>query len=378
MEARRHDQIRAVVRTMNRRSALVLVAVVFVAFVAVGLGAGRAVSAGVQTYTITDLGTLGSTTVGYGINGNAQIAGRSYLLQTVPGDHCTLRHPNCRVTVFRAFRYGAGQIRDIGTLGGTFSDARAINSNGDVAGFSTLSGTSLSPNFAFLYSNGQMKDLGTLGGFSSHAYGINDFGEVVGDSYTASGADDAFLYGGGKMTDLGALGSLGSSANDINNVHQVVGASEVANGSGMHAFLWSNGTMKDIGTLGGSQSIAYAINDGGQIVGYSTPPNRSAHAFLYSGGKMTDLGVFFDSSVGEAINKSGVVVGQADVLNKDGTTQYHAFIYSGGTLRDLNTLIPTGSGFVLTEAIGINDAGQIVCNGSNSTGQNHAFLLNPT
>jgi probable HAF family extracellular repeat protein len=357
-----------------------MVFVVVVASVAVGPFAGTARPAGAGAYTVTDLGSLGSgVSVGYGINASAQIGGRSYLLQTVPGDHCTLRHPNCRVTVFHAFRYSAGRIRDIGTLGGTFSDARAINSNGDVAGFSTLSGTSLSPDFAFLYSNGQMKDLGTLGGFSSHAYGINDLGEVVGDSYTASGLDDAFLYSGGKMTDLGALGSLGSSANDINNVHQVVGASEVANGSGMHAFLWSNGTMKDIGTLGGSQSIAYAINDGGQIVGYSTPPNRSAHAFLYSGGKMTDLGVFFDSSVGEAINKSGVVVGQADVLNQNGTTQYHAFIYSGGTLRDLNTLIPAGSGFVLTEATGINDTGQIVGNGYNpSNGQTHAFLLNPT
>jgi probable HAF family extracellular repeat protein len=357
-----------------------MVGVVLVACGVVGPGAGSAVSAGVQTYAITDLGTLGTTTVSYGVNASGQIVGRSYLLQTVPGDHCSLHHPNCRVQVFHAFRYGAGQITDLGTLGGTFSDARAVNGVGDVAGFSTLSGTALSPTFAFLFSNGKMRDLGTLGGGSSRAYGINDFGQVVGASDRPSGTADAFLYSGGKMTDLGALGSSGSSANDINNVHQVVGSSEAANGSGMHAFLWSTGTMRDIGTLGGTGgTIAYAINDGGQIVGYSTPPNRSAHAFLYSGGKMTDLGVFFDSSVGEAINNSGVVVGQADVLNKDGTTQYHAFIYSGGTLRDLNTLIPASSGVVLTEATGINDTGQIVCNGYNpTTGQTHAFLLNPT
>jgi probable HAF family extracellular repeat protein len=357
-----------------------MVFVVVGAFVAVGLFAGMARPAGAGAYTVTDLGSLGSgVSVGYGINASAQLVGRSYLQQTVPGDHCTLHHPNCRVQVFHAFQYSAGRIIDLGTLGGTFSDARAVNRNGDVAGLSTLSGTSLSPTFAFLYSNGHMKDLGTLGGGSSRASGINDFGEVVGDSYTSSGADDAFLYSGGKMTDLGALGSLGSSANDINNLHQVVGGSEVADGSGIHAFLWTSGTIKDIGTLGGTQSIAYAINDGGQIVGYSTPPNRSAHAFLYSGGKMTDLGVFFDSSVGEAINNLGAVVGQADVLNKDGTTQYHAFIYNGGTLKDLNTLIPAGSSFVLTEATGINDTGQIVCNGYNpSNGQRHAFLLNPT
>ena len=135
--------------------------------------------------------------------------------------------------------------------------------------------------------------------------------------------------------------------------------------------------MTDLGTLGGAQSIAYAINDGGQIVGYASPPNSSVHAFLYSAGKMTDLGVFYDSSVAEAINNSGVVVGSAYVLNSNGTADNHAFIYTGGKLRDLNNLIPSGSGWVLTEATGINDTGQIVCNGSNASGYTHAFLLNP-
>jgi probable HAF family extracellular repeat protein len=351
--------------------------VCFTAAVATGLAGGTAAHANTQTYTITDLGTLGyNTTFGYGMNANGQIVGRSYLQQTVPAQSCPPRHI-CRVHVYHAFLYSAGQMTDLGTLGGTFSEARAVNSTGDVAGTSTLSGTSFAPTRAFLSHNGHMTDLGTLGGGSSHAYGINDFREVVGDSYTTSNLD-AFLYSGGKMTDLGALGASGSSANGINNSHQVVGSSEVANGSGMHAFLWSNGTMTDLGTLGGAQSIAYAINNVGQVVGYASPPNSSVHAFLYSGGKMNDLGVFYDSSVGEAINTSGVVVGTADVLNSNGTTAYHAFIYSGGKLQDLNNLIPSGSGWVLTEATGINDKGQIVCNAYNTTtGYTHAFLLNP-
>jgi len=350
-----------------------------IGFLAIWLGAIIPAPASAQgTYSLTDLGTLGyPTVVAYGINASGQIPGRGYLQQTVPATGCPPRH-TCVVHVYHAFLYSAGQITDIGTLGGTFSDARAINSNGDVAGFSTLSGTSISaPTDAFLYSNGKMKDLGTLGGAGSHAHGINRFSEVVGDSYTATSADHAFLYRGGKMTDLGTLGGNPSSANGINNLHQVVGSSEIANGSGMHAFLWSNGKMQDLGTLGGSQSIAYAINDAGQITGYASPVNSSVHAFLYSGGKMTDLGVLFDSSTGEAINNSGVVVGQADVLVGP-TTQEHAFIYSGGKLQDLNNLIPANSGWVLTEATGINDNGQIVCNAYNPTnGQHHSFLLTP-
>jgi probable HAF family extracellular repeat protein len=115
-----------------------------------------------------------------------------------------------------------------------------------------------------------------------------------------------------------------------------------------------------------------------RIVGYASPTTGSVHAFLYSVGKMTDLGVFFDSSAAEAINTSGVVIGQADVLNSNGTTEFPAFIYSGGKLQDLNNLIPSGSGWVLTEATGINDKGQIVCDAYNATtGSTHAFLLNP-
>jgi probable HAF family extracellular repeat protein len=372
MESPRYHRGALVKRTVKtRRAVRTLLVVLLTAPAAIGLSGGTATQASTQTFSVTDLGTLGSTTVAYGINANAQIVGRGYLLQTVPGSHCPPRHPSCRVSVFHAFRYGAGRITDLGTLGGTYSDARAINSNGDVAGFSTLSGTDVfAPTDAFLYSNGNMKDLGTLGGSSSHAYGINGFGEVVGDSYTASSQDDAFLYTGGHMTDLGTLGGSLSSANGINNSHQVVGSSETSNtfSSAMHAFLWSSGRMKDLGTLGGDTSIAYAINNVGQVVGYASPPNSSVHAFLYSSGKMTDLGVLFDSSVGEAMNNFGVVVG---------TSSSRAFIYSGGKMQDLNTLIPPNSG-TMFEATGINDKGQIVCNGTNASGYGgHAFLLTP-
>ncbi len=334
--------------------------VLFTAAVATGLAGSTAAQASTQTYSITDLGTLGGfSTSAYGINGNGQIVGKS--LVKVKNTYS-----------YHAFLYSAGTMKDLGTLSsGDYSEARAINKYGDVAGFSNLC-KGCYPYHAFLYHNGHMTDLGTLGGGSSNAYGINDFGEVVGDSYTASNQDHAFLYSGGTMTDLGTLGGNSSSASGINNSHQVVGA------TGVGASLWSNGTITALGSLGGGYSDAYAINNIGQVVGDALPPTGPVHAFLWSNGTMTDLGAFGDASVAEAINSSGVVVGTAYVVNSNGTAAWHAFIYSGGKLQDLNNLIPSGSGWLLTEATGINDTGQIVCNATNTTtGYTHAFLLNP-
>jgi len=53
------------------------------------------------------------------------------------------------------------------------------------------------------------------------------------------------------------------------------------------------------------------------------------------------------------------------------------FLYDSGNTIDLNTLLPTGSGWELAGAYGINDAGQIAGLGS-INGQYRAFLMTPT
>ncbi|WP_299453488.1 PEP-CTERM sorting domain-containing protein, partial [uncultured Pigmentiphaga sp.] len=69
----------------------------------------------------------------------------------------------------------------------------------------------------------------------------------------------------------------------------------------------------------------------------------------------------------------GQVTGQSYT---PGNIAQHAFLWDGSSMLDLNDLIPSGSGWILISAQGINDAGQITGYGI-LNGQSHAFLLTP-
>jgi len=154
-----------------------------------------------------------------------------------------------------------------------------------------------------------------------------------------------------------------------------VGWAYAAGNAATHAFLYSNGAMSDLGTLGGAGSWASGINSNGQVVGYSaTAGNAATHAFLYSNGAMSDLGTLGGvGSWATGINNNGQVVGYSATA---GNAAEHAFLYSGGSMLDLNNLLSPGLGWMLSEARGINDLGQIVGTGT-INGQYHAFLMTP-
>jgi probable HAF family extracellular repeat protein len=276
-------------------------------------------SAAASSYTPTDLGSLGlGVTDGAAINANGQITGGSYLATTVPTTGCGRRVTHCVTHPEHPFLYAAGTMTDLGTLGGIYAAGTAINLSGEVAGYSK---TSTGNYEAFVDQNGTMTGLGSLvAGGSSEAFAINDSGAVAGSATPATGGPHAFLDTGGKMTDLGLLpgeGGIFTAASGINNSNQVVGSGDNA-ASEERAFLYSNGKMTDIGTLGGPQAAAYAINNVGQIVGWAQTSSDATHAFLYSNGKMTDLGAYNIDTVAEAINDSGVIVGQTYGVDSSG------------------------------------------------------------
>lgn len=301
-------------------------------------------------------------------------------------------------------------VTDLGTLGGSASEAYGVNNSGQVVGWAR---TASGEQHAFLYSAGTMTDLGSLGGGSSLAHGINNSGQVVGESWTSSGAIHPFRYSGASgMTDLGAIGGNRSYAYGINDSQQVVGGSSLGGPTlGAHAFVHQV-SMIDLGTLpGGSYSTAYGINTGGLVVGSSDSAlDYNQHAVLFTALGTIDLGTQGQSSSAYDINDSGLIVGrsgndgvlftafgtatlgtlggfhsQANGVNNLGQIvgwatnpgdQSRAFVYSNGSMTNLNSLLAPLSGWMIVDARDINDAGQIAAFGCNIS-TCHALLLNP-
>jgi uncharacterized delta-60 repeat protein len=321
------------------------------------------------TYNVLDLGvSITPDTDFLAINNSGQVALNDF------GTNATAK------------RFSGGSLGDVGGLAGaTDSIATGINASGNVVGHSN---SSSSTQFrAFIWNGSTKTDLGTLGGDYSNAWAVNDNGQVVGASLTAPdgepGTEHAFLWQNGTMTDLGTLSAVTldvSAAYAINNNGQVAGESSVLSGE-RRAFRWTSGTMVDLGVLaGGDESAAYGINDAGLVVGRSTAGNAAEkpyRAFVHDGTSISGLGVLAGDNHSEArdINNLGVIVGfsadNADIENP------RAFVYTGGNMVDLNSQIDAGSGWTLERAMSINDSGQIVGVGT-LNGQARAFLLTPT
>jgi probable HAF family extracellular repeat protein len=320
-------------------------------------------------------------------------------------------------------------------LGGSAAGAAAINNLGWVAGDSNLAGDA--SQHAELWVYGYPIDIGTLGGPNSAVLwpGLNIWGEAVGISDT--GATDplgeswscgAFFPAshnghicvgfkwqwGTGMTALPTLGGNNGFATSVNDFGQAVGWAEntvhdptcappqvlqfeavigisgicqnaVGNQSALHALLWQNGTVTSLGNLGGyAWHTPMALNNRGQIVGFSDLPgdeqgaNPNFHAFLWTRDHgMQDLGTLPGDAISEAlgINDQGQIVG---VSFGAGFTNPRAFIWQNGVMTDLNTLIPPGSSLSLQAAQEINDLGEIVGQATDqNTGKGPAFLLVP-
>jgi probable HAF family extracellular repeat protein len=340
----------------------------------------------VPTYALTDIGFLpGFAEMDpYAINIRHEVVGAAY------NQDSGLRH---------GFLYRNGKLIDLGTLVGASYDSYAvgINAEGEVIGqFTDASGT-----HGFIYWNGRVQTVDIPNG-TTLLRAINDIGQIVGNHGPPSSLSGyAFLrQPNGTIVQLPNFegGIFGAEA--INNLGQIAGTVWLRNpsdGTGddeqfylNHAVLMQAGgrAPRDLGTLGG-HAFATALNIWGQVVGYSLesyngdPEFLPEYGVLYAGRKVTNLGLpageasnspTFESFA-LAINDYGQIVGFSD-LTGFGFDQ-HGLAYLNGKMYDLNNLIEPAAAarFTITEAVGINDLGQIVAGATDAVGIEHSVIL---
>src|SRR5579885_2041648 len=124
-------------------------------------------------YILIDLGTFGGNwSVANAVNDRGQVVGVA--TNAIPDSFpATLNafgffdfpYPDWGATQNRAFLWQHGQLQDLGTLGGAYAQAVAINAGGQVAGLSTTTAitnptTGLPTVHPFVWDQGTMRDLG--------------------------------------------------------------------------------------------------------------------------------------------------------------------------------------------------------------------------
>lgn len=309
---------------------------------------------------LTNLGSLGGQVcVTLAMNDAGQIVGHA---TTAEG----YDHP---------FIYSNGRMTDIGVLSGGSSAedsgfAWAVNSSGAVIGQSQ----SATGRHAFLYENGVLLDIDPTAA-SSNAFGINDAGQITGWRILPGGTQTAYRYQSGNFEDISAPGAA-SIGRLINRAGDVAGT--LSTTASQHAFVSTDGVLRDLGTFGGRTSFPSAMNDSGHVAGYAHTSGGAQHAMVAQGDVLVDLGSLAsepnDLSSARSINASGHVVGWT--RRPEAPERTTGFFSTGAGMYDLRELLTPDSAADITDALWINDAGQILAMGV-VNGRPHAFLLSP-
>jgi uncharacterized membrane protein len=291
-----------------------------------------------------------------------------------------------------------GSMIDLGTLpeGGNLVFPFGVNNLAEVVG--GVQNTVPDPNSmftgygtqtrAFYWKDGVMQDLGTLGtGADAIAALINEPGQVVGWSYVNSVSSpscifplttDSFIWDAKNgMRDIGSLGGTCTLVQDFNDRGQIVGGSNLTGDPVMHPIAWdsSSGMTDLLGASNADYGFAESENARGDVAG-GTCGSVDCSALLWRkiGGqwKTVHIGSLAGFGFAISINNSGQVIGNC------GAQINCTFLWqNGGPMVNLMSLLPPNPGIDLSEAVQINDRGEIAAQGPDADGNNRAVLLIP-
>jgi probable HAF family extracellular repeat protein len=345
---------------------------------------------GSPAYDILHLGAVGSATYANDVNNFGQVAG--YFVQSGNG-------------LYQAFRTGSNSpinpaTDTLGTLGGPNSVAYRINDVGQVVGWANPV-DQYDPECPFRTEPNALINPQTDGLLSGcHGYTAYAFAAAINISGQAGGlvtTSNTGYYLGFRTaanavidlnTDLLGSGQNVNSVTGLNASGQAIGTYGYGGCTGFrtepNADIDPSGDF--LGSLGGGCASPTAINDSGQVVGSSSTPSGAVHAFLTASNAVInpatdDLGTFapYANSFAYSVNAAGTVVGavSANQIGYIRSNPGRAFVWNGASgIKDLNQLIDPNSGWLLFQANGINNLGQVVGFGCFNN-QTRAFLLTP-
>jgi probable HAF family extracellular repeat protein len=186
---------------------------------------------------------------------------------------------------------------------------------------------------------------------------------VLGTAAASAGTTPHF-----RITDLGIADSPYASAVAAINRAGIAVGSELQS-EALKCAVFDHGAISTLETLGGSNCYVGGINDSGTIVGSSGVAGEAeaTHAFVYTDGVMIDLGTYpgYDTSDAVGINNHGEIVGNSSnaIYNK-------VFVYKNGLFRH----IPAPAGAVNIYAGGISEKGHVTGTVQLPTDHMHAFV----